>query len=370
MDGLRRAALFILLVLALCGLGLAVPACGTGEIWFTYADAGTDADVDAGPDAADDMCPADACMTVPAGWDGPYLLWSGLNGQEPPCPYDAPYGEAHHAYGDLIAPPACEPCACGPSTGSCTLPSTLTAHDVSCQNLSQPHKDTPFDAVASWNGTCDNLNPIGAGAGVKSLSIAPLTVSGEACVPGLAGPPPPALIPGVPQPDWKTFALACHGYGWGQRCQDPGSVCLPKPTLMHPDFPDVCIFNEGARDCDVAPWSEPHVFYDDVEDHRACSECTCGPPTGSMCMSMLSVYENSDNTCGGPAVFGQLQFSSESPGPCHDLSFGGQALGSKSATNPAYLPGMCQPTGGEPIDGGTAEAINPVTFCCLPDRFR
>jgi hypothetical protein len=48
---------------------------------------------------------------------------------------------------------------------------------------------------------------------------------------------------------------------------------------------------------------------------------------------------------------------------CHDVSTG-SALGSKSATMPTYLPGACQPSGGEPM--GSATPTNPVTFCCVP----
>ena len=42
----------------------------------------------------------------------------------------------------------------------------------------------------------------------------------------------------------------------------------------------------------------------------------------------------------------------------------GQALRSKLATAPVYVPGVCQASGGEPV--GDAVPVEPSTFCCLP----
>jgi hypothetical protein len=90
---------------------------------------------------------------------------------------------------------------------------------------------------------------------------------------------------------------------------------------------------------------------------------------GSMCTSMLSVYENSDNTCVGPVVFPGLPISSASPGPCHDLPAPWNQMGSKSAMPPTYIPGTCEPMGGDPfvdggVDGSAAEPTHPTVFCC------
>jgi len=39
-----------------------------------------------------------------------------------------------------------------------------------------------------------------------------------------------------------------------------------------------------------------------------------------------------------------------------------QDLDGKTVTEPSYLPGMCEPIGGELID--TIELTGPSTFCC------
>src|SRR6185503_11824434 len=136
-------------------------------------------------------CPPAPCVEVPQGWDGPRWLWSGPNdAAAPTCPYPEDGGDSPSWEGgdDPDAPPECEPCTCLPSTGSCALPSKLTAGTTAC--TVPGGIPIPFDAPASWDGKCDNMNPIGPGSGVASLSIEPLTVAQESCAPGVTVPKP------------------------------------------------------------------------------------------------------------------------------------------------------------------------------------
>lgn len=318
------------------------------------SDAGADADAD-----ADESCPESACFTSPAGWFGPYLLWFGPNGQEPQCPYGGPNGDAYIGYDDLVAPLACEACACGLPTGSCALPSVFTASSSTCATDGPGSLHFPFTAPDAWDGVCDNTTQVSAGE-AKSLTIAPLTVTDGTCQ--VLDPPVPGLTSKPVASSWDTFARACHGQAL--RCNDPDATCLPTPD---PAF-RVCVYQEGDNACPkVGNWPEKHVFYNDVEDRRECTECTCGPPQGSMCTALLSVYENSASTCEGPLVFNQLSISSESPGPCHDISPSGKPMGSKSATPPTYIPGTCASIPGLPVEGRIATKIEPSTLCCRPE---
>lgn len=358
MYGIRLGALFVLVAVAVCGLGLAVPACGTGEIWFTYVDAG----VDAGPDSGEG-CEVGECVKKPIHWNGPEWVWIGpnealLDPEEtaPGCPFGMD-DVTEEGYADLVVLDACEPCTCGPSTGACELPSSLTAHDVRCQDVGQPHKDIPFDAPNAWDGGCDNTTQVPANA-AKSFTIAPLTVKEESC--SVDHKTPARVL----SPYWQTFARACYGHDWPQ-CDNPQGSCIDRTKAPFPGA-RLCVTIPGddPEDCDHQ-WPERYVFYKDFVDERQCTECTCGPPVGSMCTSLLSVYENSDNTCGGPAAF-PIQIGSATQ-ECLDLAKPGQAMGSKSATQPTYSPGSCQPS---PVmldpDAGSITKTGPFTLCCKP----
>ena len=63
------------------------------------------------------------------GWDSPSWLWIGPEGQALECPL-GPGTISYEGHADLVAPSLCEACTCEPPTGSCALPSTLTAEPV------------------------------------------------------------------------------------------------------------------------------------------------------------------------------------------------------------------------------------------------
>ena len=66
--------------------------------------------------------------------------------------------------------------------------------------------------------------------------------------------------------------------------------------------------------------------------------------------------------CVGPLV-DQISISSVSP-TCVDIQPPGQALGSKSAGAMTYIPGTCEPLGGQA--SGMITGVNPTTLCCRP----
>ena len=325
---------------------------GTGE----PADAGLDAP-DA-PDAPDVSDPCGICAWASAsGWDDATIVWIGAEADAPGCPPDVP---ALHfeGYADLSAPFDCGTCSCAPPSGTCGLPTTMTANAATCAlgNASTAH--TPFDPQGGWDGTCDSSDAIPSGklcSGVKcvqSLTVGPLSQNESGCAPSL----PPAPSP----PTWGTFARGCKSQPL-LNC-DAGNgplsgVCLATPGPGS-GFRG-CIYHDGDQDCpSYGPYSEKHVFYPSYQDTRACTPCTCDAPAGSKCSAQLSVY--TDGACSTPAYTATI----DATGPaCHDLP-AGSPLGSKAAGVTTYVPGACAPGGGMPM--GSADPIQPATMCCLP----
>jgi hypothetical protein len=337
----------------LCGAG-----CGTGGT-STGPDAGTGgmtttttATGGAGTGGGS-SCPGQ-CVRGPAvGWTFPNLVWFGADpSQAPQCWPEAPL-LAFEGHEGLDAPIDCGTCTCTPSTGSCSLPTSMTANAATCaQNgTSTPH--TPFDPSSGWNGACDTNESIPSGklcSGVKcvqSLTIGPLAMTENGCVPS----EPPAQS----TPTWKTFLRACQSVQH-DLCESSGDICIPSSP---PGF-RVCIYQKGDNDCpsEFTPYAEKHLVAVGYNDTRTCSPCACGAPSGGACSSTVSVY--TDGACSTLAYSATVTSS----GPdCHDLP-SGTPLGSKSATAPTYTPGSCMPSGGEPM--GAATLTQPATYCCLP----
>jgi hypothetical protein len=341
-------------MLALLAAPLALAGCPD---WTAYlgGDCGSLVGMEGDPQLSRPGCPGDdagadggegcECVQVPGNWFGPTWLWYGLAEQAPSCEGESFF----EGYTDFIGGGACEICTCEPSTGSCALPSQLSVSTEAC-NLPGGSVST-FDAPVTWDGQCDGTTSVPAGV-AYSLTIAPLVMNEDGCNPG---PPVPAkVIPARP----ATLARACHGEGWTVCGDVISSACIPHAEQPRPGF-RLCIMKNGDNDCPAnVSFTEKHMFYDRADE--ACADCGCGPPVGSACKAMLSIYE--DGVCAGPLV-DQVSVSSVSP-KCLDIQPPGQGLGSKSAAPPVYLPGACEPTGGQAT--GVITGINPTTLCCRP----
>jgi hypothetical protein len=284
------------------------------------------------------------------GWESPSWVWIGPEDQAPECP-QGPTSVSYEGRADLVAPSVCEACTCDPPTGSCALPTKLTASAAECY---APGASTSFDAPIPWDGSCDGATQVPGGA-AHSLTIDPIAMTENGCA---SGSPVAAKIVSL---RWDTFARACDvalPTGTIDR-----SVCLPADPIA-PGFKS-CIFSDSEEECPNERvgnvFTEKHVFYHGVQDDRQCSTCTCGAPTGSACAATILIYGN-DLTCNGP-TFAQIPISSTKPA-CLDITLPGQALGSKSAEAVTYLPGTCPPEGG--VANGTAIPTIPMTLCCRP----
>lgn len=356
---LLRASFLSALLVSLAGceprVNLSVYSCADPEKGHLGPDGEPDPchdkDADAGPDAGLG-CDVGEFVHWSAQWEPPMVLWVGTEEQAPECP-KGPATIAYQGRADLVAPAVCEVCTCAPPTGSCALPSKLTASTMPCGT---PGGTTSFNAPNQWNGSCDTTTKI-PGAIVQSVTIEPLAMTESGCA---SGEPIPAKIVSL---HWEKFARGCDVALLAGPVNR--SICL-SDNLIPPGFA-LCIFHEGEYDCPEEPGNvfvEQHVFYQGVQDDRQCSACACGAPTGSACAAMFSAYKGADLTCNAQSV-PQIHTQLSSVGPsCENLTLPGQGLGSKSASPPTYLPGQCPALGGDA--SGSATMIKPSTLCCLP----
>jgi hypothetical protein len=171
----------------------------------------------------------------------------------------------------------------------------------------------------------------------------------------VTGPTIPAKVISL---RWDTYARTCD-MDWPSGATQR-SICLPDSPIP-PGF-RFCVFHDGEQECPALTdnvFTERHVFYNDVEDNRQCSACSCGAPTGSACTATISIYKNANCS----ALLDQKTISSASE-TCTDIQLPGQALGSKKAGPTTFLPGICPAIGGDA--SGSAIETNPVTLCCRP----
>jgi hypothetical protein len=260
-------------------------------------------------------------------------------------------------YADLVAPNPCGACSCGAPAGSCALPATLTASADTCADTNAASERTPFDPPPAWDGSCTASDavpfdqPCANGPCARSLEIAAPVISEGACVPS-------ALTAPVDPPHFTTVAHSCQGWPGGA-CTHSDQVCAP---IVPPhDGAMICIQHAGDVPCpgpDNSPYGIRHVVYHGLADHRVCSPCSCGAPAGSACTAVVSIYP--DDACASAPSYVET-IDALAPA-CHDLT-PGASLGSKSASSPAYTPGVCAPSGGEPV--GAVELLGASTLCCI-----
>jgi hypothetical protein len=321
------------------------------------------------PDAGDTPKPdASACNTpcdgtciprAPMPFAGPVLLARTEVGEEPTCPVGTTKVLSTH-YADLDVPPlACPGCACDAPTGTCTLPTKITASSVLSSQMNDAAIQTDFSAPNGWDGSCTNENAIPAGAlcngipCVHSLQTAPLTMKQGDC----SARTKPAPRPAAP-PSWKTAATLCQLAACSGAPGEDG-LCLSKTVPAAIGW-ETCVIATGADAVCATPYPKKHVVYERFADGRTCAGCQCSPPSGGQCASLLTVYGTSD--CSGTTTLGLL-IGSETDRPSYwsDL-LPGLALGSKKMSTPIYTPGTCDPSGGGEL--GEVAAEGALTLCC------
>ena len=334
MNGSRLAALLSM---------LAAVACGPAETLPPHKDAGPPTS-DAGETCAGECLPSPELE-----WDGPMLVWMGAEADAPQCPAVAP-AQTFTGYGYPDVPVTCGNCECSPPSGWCVLPLplTLTAAAASCADNGPGVAHTSFDPSFKWDGTCngDNAIPAAKDCGgvpcVQSVTIAPLTINQDGCL--------PKALPPVNPPPLTIFARGCYDGLLPHLCSAQLARCVP--TAPGPEFKQCILLSGYARPQDV-PCSPDYpnrsFFYPKSTPH--CAPCACEPPT-STCTSSISLFQ--DDMCGAP-VLQTIEIGAEGP-TCADVP-PGSALGSKLASPPIYEQGSCHASGGAPLG---------QVVCCRP----
>lgn len=115
--------------------------------------------------------------------------------------------------------------------------------------------------------------------GGTDLAAGPATCAACTCGPPTGGACTPAGgAATVPAPTFTTTARACAmPPTTATGC--PSGVCRP---IAPPSFAGQCIVHTGDQPCPGPPYTNRHVFQE-ADDTRGCTPCTCSAPTGGAC---------------------------------------------------------------------------------------
>ncbi|TKD09158.1 hypothetical protein [Polyangium fumosum] len=344
--------------------------------WVCIEETGTCVPPDAGTDAAIDGtasaigCSGPCIPHPPDEWDL-RALWHGPAAEAPQiCPALGTDGETalplFVGRADVSAPPAnCDRCKCTEATGACTtLPETIEVRAATCGAAGT---STPFGGPDGWDGSCTNANALTAGAMcggalcAQSIAASPLGApTGETCA--SFAEPIPVTQYGLPAPTWATAAIGCLI----PTCNVPSASCLPSIRRL-PDGFQTCIKRGGEHVCPVGWNGDRFVVYEVTHEKpgwlegRECTACECGAAVGGACLARVRTFE--DGACSKLLSDDGISSVVEQ---CSNVPFAGLAIGSKEITPPEYLPGACEPSGGEPSGDVKEDPEQAVTFCCRP----
>lgn len=323
---------------------------------------GVDDNGDGKVDCADPACGAAACVSeVPSGWTGYIALYEGDPGKDPGCPAVTFPNQLYTGKAGLTAPPAqCSTCTCGAPVGiTCTVP-PLSVATATCAQIQTGSSFCSGDLNEAATGVCNGQD--GFLGGQTNCGPPPTCKGNQACNGSITLPEAAVTGTGictasaqsakVSQASWSTLGRACGNMAIGGGC-NVGQVCLPKPAAPYQG--GICVFKKGLSTC-PALFPTQHVFYDDLDDKRACSDCTCGTSSGGACQATVNIYKDGTvNTC-------NTLLTTITAGTCKDLT-GNPTVGARKVTSVQVTnPGSCPPGGGQAL--GAATPTGPTTFCC------
>lgn len=323
---------------------------------------GVDDDGDNATDCADSECGDQGyqCITsAPVGWNGYFALYTASSGNFPECPDEFPSTIPYTGKSGLVAfQAACNPCSCGAPEGvACDLPNLITVFEKTCGNAASAVSPTNLSVPANWDGVCysvgnapGGLVSCGANANEKcntSVKADAPTVTAGSCV---ASGGEPTLEP----VSWMLLGKACGNAPVGGGC-GASQVCQPIPAT--PFKSGLCIYKEGEQaTCPGEPFTEKHIFFEDAQDTRGCSSCSCDAPKGGTCAASIRVHTSANCTDAAPTVF--------QAGSCGSLPAANNVVFGREATNITVSPGTCSAQGGDPT--GSVTPTSATTFCCIP----
>jgi hypothetical protein len=273
---------------------------------------------------------------IPAGWSGPVTMVTDPTG-DVACPDEMPV-QLELGFRDLEVDAMSCGCSCSrPKNLTCDADLILrTTSAVDCSDLTvfNPTK------VRIPVGTTVDLRPLN-GIGTtwfRDPNDGPLPdVTGGECTPRASH--------SFPEPELFDPILLCGADSDTPESCDRDGSCLPE---MADSSAPICIYQEGDVDCPAAsPFTERTVSYRDFEDTRACSDCSCGTPTG-------------ESACGATVAF-------STPGTeIFDVADGCIELPERPILANQVTDVECpaSPT----TEFGAVEPAAAVTACCLPEH--
>jgi hypothetical protein len=325
---------------------------------------GTDDDRDGLVDCADPDCTAGyTCGSVPAGWQGPFALWSGTPSGAPTCPATYPTG-LFLAHDKLTVPSyTCPGCGCAPSS------------DAACNTLHFWYDiSSTCTASAAWDisvdpdGACvnedlllynKNFNPLSAS--INSAQLTPPDRHNPALPPYAQGSCTPNQVsPSFPNPTWGLDAEGC---GLSQSATTGGGcsigACMPKPAA--PFGAKLCISKVGVASCPssypVSP-SSPQ-YYETWSDSRKCTSCSCGSVSCGGTVTAFTDLSCTQNPT-PVAIDGSCSTLVKDPTPT------GNGMSKQDTLSIRW-------DNGGPVCGqgasnvvGAAAPDSPITVCCQP----
>jgi hypothetical protein len=196
--------------------------------------------------------------------------------------------------------------------------------------------------------TCGNAVPltgcVASPTACPNFKVGESTPDGGACMANSM-----ATVPAV---SWAEEAQVCQPQAPSQGSCSAGEVCLSEGSGAF------CIMQAGMVECPAGDYSFSHTFYSGANDTRACSTCSCAPPSGGSCSlpngptGPLAGFPYLDPACG--AQTGAFYVES-----CIAIP---TVKAVKLTATPTLNAGTCAATGGAAT--GTASPAQPTTLCC------
>lgn len=283
------------------------------------------------------VCPdTHECVPVPPdGWEGPVaFLQTEADDEEPSCDSSYPDQAAVVHHGLIEPPPACD-CACGEATDvTCQLPivARFWGDDATCS------RNVPAQ-YELYSGVC---NVLPAALPPETYwTAAPVSVSGGTCEAIATAEVTPARF--------EKRVTICGGGESLDGCS-ASQLCVPQPS----DLLDasVCVWQSGEHACPMG-YADRQLLFGDVEDDRACGECSCTEPVGLCDDASLALF-GAMAACNPPSSGTVL-----ANGQCHATN----ALETRSVVvAPGQPSAFCAPSEGPAT--GSATPTDPLTLCC------
>lgn len=283
-------------------------------------------------------CPGRCVELAPEGWSGPVATQTSDPGEKaPPCPRGFPTN-AVEGFDDFVAPPAECGCECGAPQGIlCNQIGTLRSYGTA-EACDGPVVDT----TNLTNGVCTGVSVPSSGfvrlEPVEVLNIGSCQASSTV---------------ELPEPSFDTRVTGCEAeVQTGFSCDSAQAMgCLPKEAVA-PATSRMCIWQEGEHECpEDTAYIDDWIVYNDFEDDRDCTDCSCDDPVGVCDNASVTLY--SSNNC----LLG-LTGIATGEGFCTEIATN-SITGRFLAGSPTAF---CQEADVEPT--GEVVQSEPITLCC------